>query len=108
MNAAAAWTVILGMALTNLAFRYVPMALLSRLTLPRPVERWLSYVPVSVMAAIVATQVLTPGGKWVVPWSNPYLLATVPTAAAYWFTRSYLWAVGVGIASFLVFRYLLG
>jgi branched-subunit amino acid transport protein len=108
VNPAVAWAVIIGMAVTNIAFRFVPMALLSRVNLPRPLERWLSFVPVSVMAAIVATQVLTPNGKWVVPWSNPYLLATLPTAAAYWFTRSYLWAVGVGIASFLVFRYLLG
>lgn len=108
MSTAAAWVLILGMAATNLAERLLPMTLLSRAHLPRWAERWLSFVPVSVMAAIVATQVITPQGRLVVPWDNPYLFAALPTAGVYAWSRNYLLATVVGVASFLAFRYLLG
>jgi branched-subunit amino acid transport protein len=102
------WAVIAGMALTNFVLRLVPIAVLSRLRIPRPVERWLSYVPVSVMAAFVATEVLRPGGAFVAPWSNAYLLAALPTAFIYYRTKSLFGATVAGVLAFLAFRYLLG
>jgi branched-subunit amino acid transport protein len=102
------WAVIGGMAVTNFVLRLTPIAVLSRLRIPRPVERWLSYVPVSVMAAIVATEVVRPGGVWLTPWSNAYLLAAVPTAFVYHRTRSLFGATVVGVLAFLALRYLLG
>ena len=47
------WGLIIGMAAINFAERFVPMALVSRLELPRPVLRWLSYVPIAVMGSLV-------------------------------------------------------
>jgi len=108
MNPTPAWGLVIGMAVTNLVIRLVPIAALSRLELPPVVHRWLSYVPVSVMAAIVATQVLRPGGHWMLQPDNPYLLASVPTAVVFRFTRSFLGATAAGILSFLALRYLLG
>jgi branched-subunit amino acid transport protein len=108
MNPTVAWGLILGMALTNTVIRLVPIAAISRLELPEVAHRWLSYVPVSVMSAIVATQVLHPGGRWMLTPDNPYLLASVPTAVVYHFTRSFFGAIVVGILSFLALRYLLG
>jgi branched-subunit amino acid transport protein len=108
MSAGLVWTVIIGMALTNVVLRFVPLAILSRLALPRVVERWLSYVPVTVMAAILATEVLRPSGAWLPLNDNPYLLATVPTALIYWYTRSFLGATVGGVIAFLAFSYLLG
>jgi len=108
MSPALAWGLILGMALTNTVIRLVPIAAISRLELPDVVHRWLSYVPVSVMAAIVATQVLRPGGSWMLTSDNPYLLAAVPTALVFKFTRSFLGAIAAGMLAFLALRYLLG
>jgi branched-subunit amino acid transport protein len=108
MSAVVVWSVIAGMAVTNVVLRGAPIAALSRLRLPAVVERWLGYIPVSVMAAIVATQVLTPEGSWLPLWHNPYLLAAVPTALVYRFTRSFLGATVTGMVAFLAFRYLLG
>ncbi|MDO8964894.1 MAG: AzlD domain-containing protein [Coriobacteriia bacterium] len=102
------WIVIVGMALTNVILRALPLAILSRMELPPIVERWLGFVPVSVMAAMVATSVLQPDGIWLPPLTNPYLLASVPTAVVYRSTRSFLGATAVGILSFLAFRYMLG
>jgi branched-subunit amino acid transport protein len=108
VSAALVWGVIGGMALTNILMRGVPILLLSRLRLPAVAERWLSYVPVCVMSAIVATSVLRPGGAWLAPLHNPYLLAAVPTALVYRFSRSFLGATVAGVVAFLALRYLLG
>lgn len=108
MSGGLVWGVIAGMAITNLLFRGAPIALLSRLRLPLVVERWLGFVPVCVMASIVATSVVRPGGSWLPPLHNPYLLAAVPTALVYRFTRSFLGATVAGVLAFLALRYLLG
>jgi branched-subunit amino acid transport protein len=108
VSATLVWGAIIGMAVTNLVLRYVPLAVLSRMSLPRVVERWLSYVPVTVMGAIVAVEVLRPGGRWMPLMHNPYLLAAVPTALVYRFSHSLLGATLAGIGAFLAFRYLLG
>jgi branched-subunit amino acid transport protein len=102
------WTVIIGMALANFAIRFIPMTVVSRMDLPRPVMRWLSYVPVAVMGAIVASEVLTPRGQYIAPWNNPYLLASIPTALVYWKTRSFLGAVVVGMLVFIALRWIMG
>jgi branched-subunit amino acid transport protein len=108
MSAALVWGVIGGMALTNILMRGVPIMLLSRLKLPAIMERWFRYIPVCVMSAIVATTVLRPGGAWLSPLHNPYLLAAIPTAVVYRFSRSFLGATVAGMVAFLALRYLLG
>lgn len=102
------WVVVAGMAAANFLLRFAPMSLVSRTRLPEPVQRWLSYVPVSVMASLVATEVLRPGGTWLITMRNPYLLAAAPTALVFVKTRSFLGATLAGMVSFLAFRALLG
>lgn len=98
------WTVIIGMALANFVVRFVPIALVSRLDLPKPVMRWLSFIPASVMGSLVALEVLRPGGEWTDPLTSPYLWAALPTALAYHFTRSFLGATVAGMFAFVVLR----
>ena len=102
------WSVIIAMALANFAVRFVPMAIVSRMELPRPVMRWLSYIPISVMGAIVADALLRPEGALASPFFNPYLIAAIPTALVYYKTRSFLGAVVVGMIVFVILRALLG
>lgn len=102
------WTVIATMAAATYALRVLPIALLSRVAMPKPLERWLSFVPVAVMAALVAGEVFRPDGRWLPLGHNPYLLAAVPTGLVYRFTRSLLGATLAGVACFLAFRALLG
>jgi len=108
MNATLVWGLVAGMAITNFAIRATPISIMSRLELPEPVRRWLNYVPVSVMAAIVAVQVFRPVDHLDLSLSNHYLLAAVPTAVVYRFTRSFLGATVTGMLTFLALRYLLG
>ena len=99
--------VIAGMAVANFAVRFVPMAVFSRLELPAPVMRWLSFVPISVMGALVATEVLRPGGEWQPPLTNPSVYAALVAALAFRYTRSFLGSTLAGVVSFVALNSLM-
>jgi branched-subunit amino acid transport protein len=105
---AAIWSVIVGMAVVNYAMRATPIAAMARMRLGGVIERWLSFVPVSVMAALVVGEVLRPGGAWLPPLHNPYLLAALPTGVIYYMTRSLIGSTLAGIVVFVAARALLG
>jgi branched-subunit amino acid transport protein len=107
LSQATIWAVIVGMALLNFAIRFVPIAVVSRMELPEPMVRWLSYVPISVMGALVATEVMRPGGTWTNPLTGPNVYAAVITALVYRWTRSFLGATVAGMASFVALQSLL-
>jgi branched-subunit amino acid transport protein len=108
MSSAYIWGVIAAMGLVNFALRFPPLAVLSKLSLPEWLRRWLSFVPVSVMATLVVGEVARPGGQWLNPLTNPYVWAAMLTGVVYWRSRSFLGATLAGIVSFLVFRAALG
>jgi len=97
------WGVVIGMALANFAVRFIPIAVISRM-----VMRWLTYIPASVMGALVAGEIFRPGGAWVPPLTSPYFWAALPTAFVYWRTRSFLGATLIGMLAFVALRALLG
>ena len=101
------WAVIVGMALLNFAVRFAPMAIVSRINLPAPVARWLSFVPIAVMGALVSSEVLRPDGSWANPVTGPNVYAAIVTALVFRFTRSFLGATVAGMASFVVLQHAL-
>jgi len=102
------WSLVIAMGVANYAIRFLPTAVLSKIDLPRPVERWLSFVPASVLATIVASEVLKPSGETIPVLQNPYLFAAIATAMVYARNRSFIVATVAGVLFFLVFRTLLG
>jgi branched-subunit amino acid transport protein len=100
--------VIAGMAVANFAIRFAPIAVLSRLDLPGPLLRWLSFVPVSVMGALVTSEVLRPGGQWRSPLSSPGVYAALLTAIVFYKTKSFLGATVTGMVAFVALRALIG
>lgn len=100
--------VIIGMALINFAIRFGPLAALTRVQMPRPFKRWLSFIPISVMGALVANEVLRPSGTWHPPLQNPGVWAALLTMVVFKFTRSFLGATVAGMASFVALRALIG
>jgi branched-subunit amino acid transport protein len=101
------WAVILGMAVLNYAVRFIPIALISRIDLPPPIARWLSLVPVSVMGALVFSEVLHPEHAWVNPLVGPHLYAAIITGLVFHFSRSFVGASVAGMASFVLLQRLL-
>ncbi len=101
-------TVIIGMGLINFSLRFVPLALLSRMELPKPVRRWLSFVPISVMGALVASEVVHPGGTTPPVLTSPYVWASLLTMVVFRFSRSFLGATLAGVVGFVALRAVLG
>lgn len=87
--------------------RVLPIMVLSRTALPEWLMRWLSYVPVAVMAALVAQELLVSDGKIASFSDNVELWAALPTFLTAIFTKSLLGTVGVGILTVMVLRFLI-
>lgn len=67
------------MALVTFLPRVIPILTLSRRSLPEPVERWLSYVPVAVLSALLAPALFMVEGEINLAFSgNPALWVSIP------------------------------
>ena len=98
------WAVIIGMGLTNFILRFVPMAALSRVALPKPVMRWLSYIPISVMGALFAKEVLLPSTKYDPLFANPGIYGALISMLTYKLTKSFMGSTLAGVISFVALR----
>lgn len=92
----------LGMALVTYLPRFLPLYVLSRIQIPRPFALWLSYVPVAVLAALVAPGLLLSEGQLFISFKNNYLLASLPTFAAAVKTRNMFITILVGMVSVII------
>lgn len=91
---------ILACAAVTAVPRVLPLVLLAKIELPRWLRAWLAYVPVAVLAALLATEVLVVDGKPALSTANPSLLAIVPALAVAAFTRSLIGTVIAGVVAF--------
>lgn len=95
---------IMGLGLTNYALRFVPLYALSRIKLPKPFMRWLSFVPVSVMGALFAKEVLLPSVEFKMPLQNPGIYGALIAMLAYKLTKSFVGSTLAGVVSFILLR----
>jgi branched-subunit amino acid transport protein len=100
--------VILGTALVTVLPRILPLALLSRMSIPDRVVRWLGHVPVAVLAALLAQSVLLSNGRIDLSISNLALLAIIPTLLVALRTRSLVGTVLTGVVAMALLRLLFG
>ncbi len=106
VRAAVLW-VIVGAGLVTVIPRVVPLTLLSRVDLPPLATRWLGYMPIAILAALLAQAVTAPDGHLMAPPHNLALLAALPTLTTAALTRSLIGTVGVGVASTAILRLLM-
>ena len=66
---------------------------------PKSVARWLTYVPVGILTALIVPTLIVREGQLHVALDNHYLLAGLIAAAVAYKTRSVLVTVGVGLAA---------
>jgi branched-subunit amino acid transport protein len=88
----------LGLALVTYLPRFLPLYVLSRVKIPRLFIVWLSYVPVAVLAALVAPGLLMAEGQLFFSWQNRYLLASLPTFIVTIKTKNMLLTILAGLA----------
>lgn len=98
--------IIIGSALVTFLPRVLPLMVLSRMELPEWGIRWLNYVPISVMAALVGQELLLQDGQFSL-MNNIELLAAIPTVLIAMKTKSLLGTVVAGMVSIMALRYFL-
>jgi branched-subunit amino acid transport protein len=89
--------IIIGMGLITFAIRLVPFLLPAGAQLPEWLLRALRYVPAAVLSAIIAPELLLPGGAFDLSLGNERLLAGVAAILVAWRTRNVLLTVAVGM-----------
>lgn len=102
------FALIFGMMLVTFGVRYPVLALVGRMELPEPALRALRYVPVAVLTAITVPAVLMPEDKIWISLENAYLVGGLVAVVIAWRTRSLLWTIVLGMAIFLAWRALVG
>lgn len=96
------------MALVTFIPRVMPILLLSRRDLPRPVVTWLSYVPVTVLAALLAPALFAPTGEFCLSFThNPSFWVSIPVFAVAILTRNLFITVIAGMVLIALYRFLL-
>jgi branched-subunit amino acid transport protein len=96
---------ILLMAATNATLKALPVRLLGRRKLPPFFVTWLKYVPVPVLSAMLASDLLVRDGRCHFAWDNELLVASLPAFAVAYVTRSLSATVVAGVALLVVWRH---
>lgn len=94
------------MAMVTFLPRLLPIILLARRNLPSPVVLWLSYVPVAVLAALLAPALFAPAGSIDLAFrSNPALWVAIPVFVVAYFTRNLFATVLCGMLKIALLRF---
>ncbi len=73
--------------------------------LPALLRKWLDFIPVAVMAALVGPDIFIYEGQLNVSTSNLFLLVSIPTLVAAWIFRNYFVTIAVGIGLVIAARF---
>lgn len=84
--------------------RALPLAVLAQMKIPEGFIRWLRFVPVAVLAALLAPELLLRDGGFDLTLQNQYLLAAVPCFLVAVKTKNLLLTVGVGLAAAILLQ----
>lgn len=82
-----------------------PITFLKGDALPPILRRWLDYVPVAVMAALVGPDIFIYNGTFNISTTNLFLLVSVPTLLVAWKSQNYFLTIAVGIGLVILARY---
>ena len=107
MSEGTIWLTIFLMAMVTVVPRMLPVWLLAGRELPPLAVAWLRYVPVAVLAAMLAQYLLLHENRFDLSWSNLYFWAGLPTIAVAWKTRSLFATVITGMGVIALVRYFL-
>ena len=98
----------LGMLAVTYIPRMVPLVALAQRSLPESVIRWLSYVPVAVLSAMLFPSLLLKDTAFNITVDNFFLWAAVPAFLLAWRTKSFFGTVALGMALVAAGRYFFG
>jgi branched-subunit amino acid transport protein len=98
---------ILGMALVTFVPRFLPLLVLSNRSLPPLLSRWLRFVPVALLAAMLLPSLTVQAPPERLGPASLFVWAAFPTAVAAWKKGSLVGAVTAGVGTVALARLLL-
>ncbi len=105
MDESLVFLTIVGMGVVTYLPRVLPMLLLSGRNLAPWISRWLSFVPATVLAALLAPGLICPEGQLDLGGDNIYLIAAIPTFLVAWYFKSFFGTVATGMGLVAFVRY---
>lgn len=92
------WILIIGMAIVTFASRFFPVLFFAKRKISPALSRWMTYIPVSVFAALVASDIFFWEESFQLhPLQNIKLLPSLVVFIIAYKTKSLLWSMVVGI-----------
>jgi branched-subunit amino acid transport protein len=99
-------TLILGMAVLTYVIRAAVFVLGERLPFPPIVRTALSFVPVTVLTAIIVPMAVSPHGNGAeITWRNPQLVAAIVAIIVCALTKRPLLTIAVSLTVFFVWQF---
>jgi len=98
------WSVIIGGCIVTLVPRVLPITILSKIKLNRKVEEFLTYIPISILAALIAVQLFVVDNKFSLQGNFVEILAAIPTLLVALKKNNLLLTVSIGIVSIAILR----
>lgn len=95
-------TIVFGAAVVTVVPRVLPLVVLSRFELPLWLRQWLAFIPVAVLAALLASDLAFSDHTLVFKWQELVAIALV-FAVAY-LRRSLIGAVTAGVVAVALLR----
>lgn len=95
--------IIVGTGIATFLPRVIPLVFLNNIKLKKSVINWLNYIPVSVLSALLAQELLFSNGQISI-FNNEKILAALPTFLVAILTKSLLGTVLVGVISMLIIK----
>jgi len=99
---------LVGMALVTYLPRLIPAWFLRDKQLPAFLIAWLRYVPVAVLAALLAPALLIEGNQLNLSINNLYAWAAIPAGLVAWKKKSLFGTVIVGMLVVAIARWMIG
>lgn len=98
--------IILGCTLVTCIPRILPFVFVRSVTLPAPVIKWLSFIPICILTALVVNSLMTDGTALIsIDWEM--IIVMIPTLVVAVWTKSLSVTVIVGVVFMAVIRFVL-
>lgn len=99
------WAALISIVATIL-LKTLPVVFLKADSMPKLFRRWLDFVPVAVMAALVGPDVFIYEGAFDLSLHNLFLMVSIPTLLVAIASKNYFVTIAFGILLVIICRYL--
>ena len=97
-------SIIAGCALVTWIPRIVPFTIVKNITIPNLFMRWLNYIPVCILSALIIDSFIYSETTLRLHWQN--IFAFIPTLIVALWTKSLSFTVIIGVITMALLRYI--